>query len=344
MTLDIEHKNGSSEMSKGSESILVVDDFPINLEIMEGLLHKEGFNVITALNAEEALNIIEATDIDLAILDVMMPGMNGYELCRRLKGIASRRFFPVILVTALNELSDKIAGLEAGADDFLSKPFHTIELITKIKSLLRLKQLQNELDHSEDIIMTLAVAIEAKDPYTKGHSERVGHLSMELAAYIGLSEKEQHLLLKAGVLHDIGKLGISEMILHKTGNLLEYELEAVKQHSTIGADICRPLNSLKVIIPVIKYHHERWDGTGFPDGLKGEQIPLLARILAIADTFDAMISERPYRVPFPEDKALGIMEKEKGLGQWDPELIQKFLEMKRAEKKTARDWQGEEEG
>ncbi|MBI5639063.1 MAG: response regulator [Nitrospirae bacterium] len=319
-------------MEKNSSSILVVDDVPLNLEVMEGLLYKEGYKVLTALNAGEALGMIKEGTIDLAILDVMMPGMNGFDLCRKLKNMSGRRFFPVILVTALNELEDKIRGLEAGADDFLTKPFHTIELITKIRSLLRLRKLQGELDHSEDIILTLAIAIEAKDLYTKGHSERVGTLAMEFATHMGLQEDDRHLLFKSGVLHDIGKIGVDNQILHKCGSLTHEEFCHIRDHVLIGENICFPLNSARRILPVIRHHHERWDGSGFPDGLKGENIPFFARIVAITDSFDAMVSMRPYRAPFTVDQAVAMMDQERYSGQWDPELVVKFIEMMREQR------------
>ncbi len=310
-------------------SILIVDDLISNLELMEATFEKEGFKVQTALNATNALQLTENFTPDLAVLDVMMPGMDGYELCRRLKAKFGTRFFPIILVTALTEIEDKVAGFEAGADDFISKPFKSIELLAKVRSLLKLKRLQEELDHSESIILTLAVALEAKDPYTKGHSERVGNLSAEFANFIGLSEKEQNLIKKAGTLHDVGKIGIGDFILHKTGILTKEELRQVEQHAVIGEKICRPLHSLDAILPAIRHHHERWDGGGFPDGLKGEDIPLMARILLIADSFDAMVSERPYRGSATIEDVLSRMENEKSSGQWDPWLLQKFIELMR---------------
>jgi putative two-component system response regulator len=310
-----------------NSTILVVDDLPFNLEVLQGILYREGYHVLTALNAEEALAVIEKNAVDLVLLDVMMPGMNGFELCRKLKGMSGKRFFPVILVTALNELEDKIKGLEAGADDFLTKPFHTIELITKIRSLLKLRKLQGELDHSEDIIMTLAIAIEAKDPYTKGHSERVGLLSRDFASYLDAPEEDQRLLYKAGTLHDIGKIGIDDNILHKTDNLTESELNFIKEHVIIGEHICTPLYSARHILPVIRHHHERWDGHGFPDGLAGEEIPFFARIVALTDTFDAMVSMRPYRAPYSVAEAVRTMEAEKDSGQWDPFLADQFFSM-----------------
>jgi len=310
-------------------SILIVEDIDAHLELMEAIFEKEGMRVFTAHNAAEAFQIIENSTPDLAILDVMMPGMNGYELCRRLKERYGTRFFPVILVTSLTELEDKIAGLEAGADDFISKPFKTIELMTRVNSLLKLKRFQEELDHSESIILTLAVALDAKDPYTKGHSERVGNLSQEFAAFIGLPEREQVLLKKAGIIHDIGKIGVGDTILHKRETLTEEELRAIEEHPVIGEKICRPLHSLRAILPAIRHHHERWDGRGFPDGLKGEDIPVMARILFIIDSFDAMVSERPYRSGGTVEEVLRRMEMERDLGQWDPFLLERFIEMMR---------------
>ncbi len=313
-------------------AILVVDDHTFNLELMEGLLYREGYRVLTAPDANTALAIFRRESVDLAILDVMMPGMNGFDLCRKLKSMSEKRFFPVVLVTALSQMDDKITGLEAGADDFLTKPFHTTELLTKVRSLLRLKKLQSELDHSEDVILTLAIAIEAKDPYTKGHSERVGSLSGELGGFFGLSGEDRGSLFKAGVLHDIGKLGIEDRILHKAENLTEQEAKLVRDHVLIGETICMPLYSARHILPVIRNHHERWDGKGFPDGLRGEEIPIFARIVAITDSFDAMVSLRPYRSPFTAADAVGRMEREKESGQWDPTLLAGFIEMMRRER------------
>jgi len=171
--------------------------------------------------------------------------------------------------------------------------------------------------------------LESKDPYTKGHSERVGNLSAEFAAFIGLPEKEQAIIKKTGIIHDIGKIGIGDHILHKSGILTKEEVIFIEQHTVIGEKICKPLYSLNVILPIIRHHHERWDGEGYPDGLKGEQIPIMARILSIVDTLDAMVSERPYRKPISIEKAIKKMEEEKTSGQWDPALLEKFVEMMR---------------
>jgi putative two-component system response regulator len=288
---------------------------------------KEGFRVYTALRAEAAIDLFMCNSIDLAVLDVMMPGVDGFELCARLKDISGKRFFPVILLTALTDRQSKIKGIASGADDFISKPFDNSELMMKIKSLLKLKRLNEELDHSENIILTLAVAMEARDPYTKGHSTRVSKLSVDFVSFLGLDETDRKEMKKAGILHDIGKICLSESLLRKPGPLTKEEVEMIKTHAVLGEELCRPLVSMKKILPSIRHHHERWDGAGFPDGLAGEDIPLMARILAIVDSFDAMVSVRPYRDRRSVSVTLDTMKSEQYDGQWDSELLRYFLDM-----------------
>ena len=312
-----------------SPSVLVVDDVQPNLELMEAIFKKAGMQVYPALGADAALNIFASSRIDMAVLDVMMPGINGFELCRRLKKFSEKEFFPVILVTALTDKKNRLIGLEAGADDFISKPFDTQELLTKIQSLLRLKELHAQLDHSENIIFSLVITMEARDHYTKGHSTRVGDLAGEFGAFLGFPGKDQEILKKAGILHDIGKMGLSETILTKPTCLNGEETDHIRRHPVLGEEICKPLKSLKEILPGIRHHHERWDGGGFPDNLSGNAIPLMARILSILDAFDAMVSIRPYRNKRSIAETLSLMEYEKLSGQWDPELTGVFIRMMR---------------
>ena len=308
-------------------SVLVVDDVQPNLELMEAVFQKAGLQVHSALGAEAALDVYTNHPIDIAVLDVMMPGINGFELCRRLKTFSEKEFIPVVLVTALNDKRNRLTGLEAGADDFISKPFDTQELLTKIRSLLKQKELHAQLDHSENIIFSLVITLEARDHYTKGHSTRVGDLANEFGAFLGFPGKDLVVLKKAGILHDIGKMGLSEAILKKPAALTPEEAEEIRRHPTLGEEICRPLKSMKDILPGIRHHHERWDGSGFPDNLAGDAIPLMARILAILDTFDAMVSIRPYRGRRSIEEALLVIEKERFSGQWDPELTGVFIRM-----------------
>lgn len=312
---------------KEKPGILVVDDVYSNLELMEAIFKKEGFRVYTALDGSEAIEIFRQSPIDLAVLDVMMPGIDGFELCSKLKDISGKRFFPIILLTALTDKRSRIRGLESGADDFISKPFDTAELVIKIRSLLKLKTLQEELDHSESIILTLAVAMEARDPYTKGHSTRVSKLAVDFVSFLGLPEEDKQEMRKAGILHDIGKICLNESLLRKPGPLSTEEVDMIKRHTILGEEICKPLVSMQKILPAIRHHHERWDGKGFPDGLVGEDIPLMARILSIIDTFDAMVSVRPYRDRRSVRVALETMREERFEGQWDSELLGYFLNM-----------------
>lgn len=314
-------------IEKATPVILVVDDLQTNIDLMEAIFEKEGFTVHSAQGGADAIALFEKNRIDLAVVDVMMPGIDGFALCSMLKQKAGKHFFPVILLTALSDRNSRINGLEAGADDFISKPFDTVELLLKIRSLLKLKTLQEELDHSENIILTLAVAMEARDPYTKGHSTRVSKLSLDFSSFLGLSEQEREEMKKAGILHDIGKICLSQSILRKPGPLTAEEQEMIKTHALLGEDLCRPLVSMRRILPAIRHHHERWDGNGFPDRLAGQSIPMMARILSIIDSFDAIVSVRPYRARRSVSSALEMMEREQNSGQWDTELLGYFLNM-----------------
>lgn len=308
-------------------AVLVVDDMASNLELMEAVFRGAGYAVHTALKASAAFSIFEAHRIDIALLDVMMPGTNGFELCRMLKLHSPRSFFPVVLVTALGDREVRIAGLESGADDFINKPVDIAELLARMRSLLRLKELHEELDHSENIIFSLIVAMEARDEYTKGHSTRVGDLAKEFGMFLGFPKEDQSLLAKAGMLHDIGKIGLSEVILRKPEVLTQEEAVMIRRHPLLGEEICRPLHSLRAVLPAVRSHHERWDGRGFPDGLSGEDIPLMARILAVADSFDAMVSSRPYCRAMTAERVLTVMEQERFSGQWDPNIVGEFIRM-----------------
>jgi len=308
-------------------SVLIVDDAMSNLELVEEVFVRAGFRVYSALDAYSALDIFRAEKIDIAVLDVMMPLVDGYQLCRELKELSERQFFPVILLTALADTRSRITGIECGADDFISKPFDRTELVTKARALLKIRALHDELEHTENVILALAATMEARDPYTHGHSTRVGEISRAFVSFMGLAKKDQDQIRKAGILHDVGKIGLSSTLLCKKGCLTHEEFDAIKRHPVIGEEICRPLLSMQGILPSIRSHHERWDGYGFPDGLKGDEIPLPARILAIADCFDAMVSDRPYREARSFDQVIGVFRHERSSGQWDPALVDLFLEM-----------------
>lgn len=307
-------------------TILIVDDNSTNVELLRSQLKPYPYTVETAYDGEQALAKIEKNAPDLILLDLMMPRVSGFEICQRIKHDKNTQFIPIIVITALNEQTDKLRAIELGADDFLVKPTNKLELTTRIKSLLRMKLLHDDLDTSENIIFSLAEALEAKDFYTHGHSERVAKIATDVGKKMGLGEREIEAMRRGGLLHDIGKIGIKESILLKPGRLTDEEMAHIRTHPSRGFDICSPLKSLEPCLPIIRSHHERIDGQGYPDELKGDEIPVVARITAVADAFDAMTTDRPYRKGMSIETALAIFKNEISSGQWDPNCVNILLE------------------
>ena len=300
--------------------VLVVDDHPLNLELIEGCLADVDCRVITATDGIEALDLVKKDPPDLVLLDVMMPRMDGYEVCQRLKASPEGKLLPVVMVTALGQIADRVRGLEVGADDFIVKPIERVELVARVRSLLRVKQLYDRLDDAQRTIFALARAVEAKDSALESHTERVGLNARRIGEALGLGDETLDDLLWGGVIHDIGKIGTPDSILLKAGPLTVEEFDIMKQHVFIGEEIARPLRSAHDLLPIIRNHHERIDGTGYPDGLAGDNIPLGARIVAICDAFDAMISDRPYRKGLTHSNALATLTAGAGT-QWDANLV-----------------------
>lgn len=311
----------------GQPVILIVDDNKVNIELLKAQLKPYNYSIDTAFDGEEALSKIAQTPPDMVLLDLMMPKISGYEVCKWIKQNKATQFIPVIVITALQELDDKLKAIELGADDFLVKPFNKLELITRIKSLLRMKELHDDLDTSENILYSLVEALEAKDIYTRGHSERVAKYSVEIAKRLGLSIREIEIIRRGGLLHDIGKIGVREDILLKPSRLTDEEMEHVRSHPKRGYEICQPLKSLEDVLSCIRSHHERYDGGGYPDGLKGNDIPMHGMILAVADSFDAMTTDRPYREAIPIETAKKILEDEIDSGQWNAKIVRMFLQI-----------------
>ncbi|MFC1821815.1 HD domain-containing phosphohydrolase [Thermodesulfobacteriota bacterium] len=313
----------------GSKSrILVVDDEPRNIKLLDALLRAKNYEVIGAENGEEALSLVKNADLDLILLDVMMPGMDGYEVCRRIKGREETRLIPVVMLTALDESEAKVKGIEAGADDFLNKPPNKIELLARVKSLLNVKSLNKSLTSIESVLFSLANTVEAKDVYTQGHIQRVSKLATDLARKMKLSERKVEALRIGGILHDIGKIAVSKDILNKPGPLNAGEWEIMKGHSDAGYRICLPLKrSIGEALDVIRHHHEKLNGSGYPDGLKGDQIPIEAKIMSVVDIYDALITERPYRKALPKPKAFEILKQEADDKQLDKEVVRCLIEM-----------------
>jgi putative two-component system response regulator len=313
-----------TETVRTEQVVLVVDDHPLNLELIEGCLADVECRVITATDGIEALDLFRTQHPDLVLLDVMMPRMDGYEVCQRIKESPEGKLLPVVMVTALGQIADRVRGLEVGADDFIVKPIERVELVARVRSLLRVKQLYDRLDDAQRTIFALARAVEAKDSLTEAHTERVGINARRLGAAVGLPEETLDDLLWGGVIHDIGKIGVPDKILLKPGPLTPEEFEVMKLHVFTGEEIARPLRSAHDLLPIIRNHHERYDGEGYPDGLAGEAIPLPARIVSICDAFDALISDRPYRKGLTHRAALETLSSGAGT-QWDPALVKVFL-------------------
>ncbi len=320
-------KVSQSKPSADRPKILIVDDNPTNVELMSVQLRPFNYILTKAYDGEEALACIAKDPPDLILLDLMMPKLSGYEVCKVLKSNPATRLIPTIIVTALKELDDKIKAIELGADDFLMKPYNKLELVTRVTSLLRVKSLYDELESSEAVVFTLAETLEAKDVYTRGHSERVAKYSALLAKELGLSEAEITDIHRGSLLHDIGKVGIKDSILNKEAKLTSEELAHIRSHPGRGYEICKSLKSFKKLLPIIRSHHERMDGKGHPDGLFGPDIPLGARICSITDAFDAMTSNRPYRKGIAPTLAADIFERELNSGQWDPDLLSTFIHL-----------------
>jgi len=307
-------------------SILVVDDLAENREILEEMLVAEGHRIETARDGEEAVAKALADPPDLILMDVSMPRLSGFEACRRLKADERTHLVPIVLVTGLVAREDRIQGIASGCDDFLTKPVDAEQLVARTRNLLRTKSLVDELEQAENVLVSLANALDAKDNYTRGHSERVARYAEALGAAVGLGRIECRNLRRAGLLHDIGKIGTNLEYLHKPGPLTTEEYAEVKKHPVVGYEICRPLRTMAPLIALIRGHHERLDGRGYPDGLRGDALPVPMRCLSIADIYDAITSDRSYRKALSRDRAFQIMRDEASTGMWDEHLIDVFFE------------------
>lgn len=305
-------------------TVLIADDTLLNRELASDLLSSYGYKVLESPNGYEALEKLKEQAVDVILMDVMMPGMDGYETCRRIKEHPQWRLIPIVMLTSLSDVNSRVAALEAGADDFISKPFNEEELLARVKTSACNKQLSDHLEDTEQVLFALANVVEVKDEYTDQHLKRMAQFSERLARFAGLSAADQRSLRYGGILHDIGKVGISDMILQKPGKLTLEEYESVKRHTILGERIVQPLRFGRQIGPMVRGHHERWDGEGYPDGLSGESIPIGGRIIAICDTYDAMTSDRPYRKALTDEAAIAELQKMAG-SQFDPRLVDFFI-------------------
>jgi putative two-component system response regulator len=280
--------------------------------------------VLTAGDGIEGLATVERDRPEIVLCDVMMPGKDGYELCRAIKANPATRLTPVVLVTSLEGREERLKGINAGADDFLTKPVDPIELCARVRSLVRLKRYTDELDSAEAVIMSLARTVEARDPCTEGHCQRLSRLGVALGKRLRLGAEDLSALARGGVLHDLGKIGISDAVLLKPATLTDAEFEQMKQHAVIGDHLCSELRVLQAVRPIVRHHHERLDGSGYPDGLSGSAVPLLAQVIAIVDIYDALTSARPYRESIDSQRAIETLRMEAARGWRDADLVEEF--------------------
>ncbi len=307
-----------------SINVLIVDDDKANCTLIAKTLAPRGFAYATVSSGKAAIEEIAKQNFDVVLLDVMMPGMDGFETCRLIKKNEATRFLPVILVTALHESEDRVKGIESGCDDFLSKPLDRMELIARVKALGDVKKLHDDLENAETVVMSLAKAVAARDDDTGEHCDNIDKLAVQFGKFLELEPSAIKLLERVAILHDVGKIGIPDAILLKPGKLTEDEWKTMRRHPIIGEEICKPLRTLKDACPIIRAHHEKWNGAGYPDGLKGEEIPYLARVFQILDAYDALMRERPYKKAMTQDETMKILQDETNRGLWDPELMKRF--------------------
>jgi len=340
---------------KDKPAILIADDEVRNIELQKAYLEPYDYKILTASNGEEAIKIVAGNNIDLILLDVMMPGKNGFTVTKHLKSHEKTSIIPVILVTALSDKKDRVKGIEAGCDDFISKPVDSSELLARVRSLLKVKTYNDHMRNYEQELETevsrrtkelnaalamieetaletihrLAAAAECRDQYTGSHILRMSRYAEAIARKMGLDSGFVKALLYAALMHDIGKIGIPDKILMKSGKLNIKEWEIMKQHTVIGAKILNGSKQdyMKLAEEIALTHHEKWDGTGYPQGLKGEHIPISGRIVAVADVFDALISERPYKPSLSTRESFTIIRNEIGT-HFDPGIVNAFIGIK----------------
>ena len=314
-------------MQARDATILVADDHAPNRDLLEEVLATAGFEVIVAEDGAAALQKFKRAKPDLVLLDVMMPHLNGFEVCARIKSDKETCLTPVILVTALSAKEDRVAGITAGADDFLTRPVDNSELLARVRSLLRLKRHTDELERAESVLFALAQSIESKDPYTENHCDRLSDYASQLGKSLGLPREQIIALQRAGIVHDIGKVAVPDAILLKPGKLTEDEWKIMRGHPVVGERICAPLKSFRLVLPIIRHHHEKLDGSGYPDGLRGEQIPITARVLQIVDVYDALTTARPYKRALSVDETIHTIAAEVDKGWWDHRVFEAFKKL-----------------
>ena len=307
--------------------ILVVDDQLPNRELLRRVLQLEGYEISEATNGREALESVGAALPDLILLDALMPELDGFGVIRALKRDPATRLVPIVMVTTLETLADKLRAVDLGVDDFLNKPVNLTELTTRVRSLLALKRFTDELEHAARVLEGLASVVERRDGYTGLHCQRVGAYARLVGSAMGLDEESLDVVRLGGVLHDLGKVAMPDDVLRKPGRLTDEERRLIETHAPIGADLCLPMRTMERSVPILRHHHERLDGTGYPGKLRGDQISLEVRVVTVVDIYDALSTRRPYREPTPPEISMKILREEAGRGWWDVRVVECLADM-----------------
>jgi len=313
------------EETPSTYHVLVVDDVATDRLLLKTMLAQDGYRVTEAVNGQQAIDAISHQSFDVVLLDILMPDIDGFEVCRHVRESLGIELLPIIMLTTLTSREDVARGLGCGATDFVSKPFDTVELLARVHASVTKKRLTDRLDDTESVLFALARMVEAKDANTRDHCDRLSHMAIVFGHELGCDYDELQALRRGGVLHDIGKLGVPDAILLKRGPLDSSEWTIMKQHPVVGAQLCSPLHSMHRTLEIVRHHHEKWDGSGYPDGLAGKEIPALARVFQVLDVYDGLSRERPYKPALPRDEVVSIMERETASGCWDPDLMERFL-------------------
>jgi cyclic di-GMP phosphodiesterase len=325
--MPLPHWDTALEEAAQEPTILIVDELNINRRLLKAMIKTLPYRILEAARPSEAFSLLEREKVDVVIVDLVMPEISGTDFCHRLKNNRQTQLIPILMVTSIQGTESEINGIDSGADEFLVKPLNPSLVRARIRSMLRNKALIDSLDEAETILFALAQSVEQRDSYTGAHCGRLAAYSVAIGRSLGLPKADLLALYRGGYLHDIGKVGIPDAILFKRGMLSETEWETMRQHTLRGEEICRPMRTLTAVLPIIRSHHERWDGSGYPDHLRGEGIPLLARILQVADIYDALTTSRPYKPAFAHGHAIEIMLEEARRGWRDPDLVPLFAQI-----------------
>lgn len=310
--------------------VLVVDDEEPGQRVLRHVLEREGYVVELASDGTSAVSAIAANPPDVVILDVVLPGLNGFEVCRRVRADARLRLTPIIMVTGHDAHAERVEGLSAGADDFLGKPVVITELLARVRSLARMKRYTDDLDSASSILTTLASMIEARYGYSSGHCHRMANYAVALGRAMGIRDADVQALYRGAFLHDIGMLAISDAILQKPGALSAEEYEEVKAHTTIGDALCANLRSLQCVRPIVRWHHERLDGSGYPDGLRGDAIPIVAQIVGVVEMYEAVTTRRAYQEPLDFADAVELLRRQAGRGRLSTHIVETLASVMRS--------------